>query len=496
MHTSTPGLIRLNFVTVNDSHGIVEPIRDSTVSDTTRVGGLARMKTVIEREKAGNPDGTLVLHAGDHAEGSMVAYLSKGKVVAEATANWFDAVIPGNHCHAWGIPAMLAMFDGLSSVALCANVGPLPNFKPYHIFECKGVKVGVVGINTPELSHYIAQSKLDGLTIEQPVPVLQRLLPEMKKKGADIIVALSHVGFEQPDPEEASDITIAREMAALHDQDPHFPKLDLIVGAHTHHRLSEGHREGHSLIVQAGALTEFVGSAELVYDPAKGQVVSHSAHLIPVLENAVEPDPTVETIIEPYLAQAKEIGTRKMGEALEPLHHRHREAAKLNQIMADAILEKTDAELVLCNSRSLRADIGRGVTTYADLYSSLPFTEDAAVTLSATGAMIRKEIETCLKDGARELAVPAGLRYSYDPSRPEGQRVTELETTGGEPIENGRWYRVGMNWTMSNTDSWRGCRDYRDTGNSCQELYMQRYTEGSPWRNDADDRVKRKTPEA
>lgn len=492
---SRPDLVKLSFVHVNDTHGIVEPLFDPQISDTSEVGGLAQMNAVIAQEKAKNPEGTLVVHAGDHAEGSMISYLSEGRVIHDATRGVFDAQIPGNHDHAWGQGAMHALLDDLGSPTLCANVTgpdgqPIEGFQPYHIFERNGVKIGVLGLNTPEVPHYVAEEKLEGLTFHDPIKTTLDYLPKLKEAGVEVFVVASHLGFVQPEDDMASDVKLAEAAAARRQADPDFPKLDLIIGAHTHHKLDHGHKVGDTLIVQAEALTKHVGVAELTYDPARRQVVAAEARLIPVIADEVEPDPGTQAILAPYLAQAKEQGARVMGQAVEPLQHAHREAAKLNQIHADSLLEGTDAEIVVCNSRTLRADVPAGDVTYAQLYSALPFTEDGAVTLTATGAMVRRQIEEGITDRARELAVPAGLKYSYDPARPEGERVVSLTLADGTPLEDDREYRVGMNWTMSRNPVWDQARDRR-TVDSCQDLFFEKFSQDGPWKNDADDRVVR-----
>ncbi len=483
----------LDFIHLNDTHGVVEPIYDSRVGIDGPVGGLSRVKTVIDKERDKNPDGVLVLHAGDHAEGSMISYLSKGAVVRDATADWFDAVCPGNHDHAWGQKALYDFFSGLHAAKLCCNVvdrngNLLKGFEPYHIFERKGVKIGVIGVNTPEVPHYVAAAKLKGLEFKDPVEAVASYLPELRRQGAEVIVVLSHTGLRQPGENQQSDIKMAHRLAEMRKKDPDLPKVDLIVGGHTHDRLFEGVEVDGTLIVQAGSLTEYVGKAELVFDSARRQVVSHNAVLIPVVASEVEPDPETEAILRPYLEQAHKIGSKVMGYACERLEHAHRKAAKLNQIHADSILKHTDAELVICNSRTLRADVPAGKVTYEQLYAALPFTEDTAVTMWATGKMIRAEIEECLKDGARELAIPAGLKYVYDPKRPEGSRVVSITLQNGKALEDEKWYRVGMNWTMSNQKRWNGAKDRKSWG-SCQELFFKSFQEGGPWKNDPDDRI-------
>lgn len=489
-------LVDLRFVHVNDTHGIIEPIFDPAASETGKVGGFSRMATVIKQARAENPQGTITVHSGDHAEGSMIAYLSRGKVVKEAEHNLFDVRVPGNHDHAWGMEAFRDFFHTADGVNLCANVVQTKDdkcpqdFKPYQIFERKGVKIGVIGLNTPEVPHYVAAQKLEGLRFEDPLETVKRYLPQVKKEGAQVVVLADHVGLKQPERSMEDDIKIARALQAARKENPELPKVDLIVGAHTHDKLDHGMKVGETLIVQAGALTENVGVADLIYSKSRHQVISAESKLVPVTED-VKPDADVEAAIAPYVANARAQGAKVMGKALEPIDYSHREAAKLNQIHADSLLEKTDADIVLCNSRTLRAGVPAGDVTYEQLYSALPFTEDGAITLTAKGSMVRQQIEDGVRDGARELAVPAGLKYTYDPGRPSGHRVTSVTLCDGSPLKDDKDYRVGMNWTMSGNSVWDKAKDRRTNDRGCQALFFEKFQQEGPWKNDPDDRVTR-----
>jgi 2',3'-cyclic-nucleotide 2'-phosphodiesterase (5'-nucleotidase family) len=477
------GLIRLNILHMNDIHGAVEPMMDPKISPDSPVGGLANSKTLIDREKAKNPDGTLLLNAGDIAEGSLVSYVTKGQVVVDALKDMgFDAAALGNHDFAWGQNALNCMIQGMDTPILAANVTRtedgrvMDGAKPYLIQDVKGVKVGIIGLDTPAVGHFVDEAKLKGLQFNDGASTISRYLPEVKEKGADLVVVLSHMGFEE-------DKKLARDVKGI----------DVIVGGHSHTELKEGHREGDTLIVQAGSLTRFVGNLQLDVDPATRKIVSHQARLIPVIAKEIEPDPQIQAILKPYLAEAEKIGAVVMGEATEDLHYAHREACKLNQIHADSIREKTGAEVGICNSRTLRGHVPKGPITYRQLYSALPFTEENYVTCRAKGSTILQEIEDDLRDGATELAVPTGLKYQYDPSRPEGRRVTSIVTADGRPLDMDKEYSLVLNETMAKKKTFKDVKDRKVHG-GVQQVFFDYVKAGSPWQDNPDDRVVPKAP--
>ncbi len=477
---STQETIQIDLLHVNDLHGAVDPMLDKAVGGDSLVGGLSRLKTAVDQTRAQNPEGTLLLNAGDLAEGSMIAYLTRGRSVAEAMKPFkFDAVALGNHDFAWGQAALAGMIGALGAPIVAANVVKtsdgtvMDGAVPYIMKDVQGVKVAVIGLDTPAIRHYVADEKLEGLDFKAGAETVARYLPEVRGKGADVVVVLSHMGFEE-------DRKLAREL----------PGIDVIVGGHSHTRLSEGHREGETLIVQAGSLSKFLGKATLHIDPSTRRIVHSQAQVVPVLFEELSPDPEVERILAPYVAEAEQVGSRPMGLALEDLHHAHRQADKLNQIHADSLLKASGAELGICNSRTLRNNVPKGEVTFKDLYSALPFTEENYVVLRATGGQVLAEIEDDLRDGATELAVPTGLRYEYDPTRPEGRRVVSCTLPDGTPLDPDREYTVVLNETMSKKKVFREAPGRQVLG-PVQPLFFEAFQAGSPWKDDPDDRVRR-----
>lgn len=472
------GKINISVLHVNDFHGAIEPMIDPTVSETSAVGGAANMKTLLDNEKAKNPDGTLTVNAGDLAEGSMIAYITKGKVVTDAFREMkMDATTLGNHDFVWGQGELKNMLEGLDSPVVAANVVKesdgkvMDGVKPYIIKDLKGVKVGIIGLDTPEIEKFIEKSKLKGLRFNGAAETVRKFLPEVKKEGADLVMVLSHLGAVE-------DEKLAEEVKGI----------DVIVGGHSHTILDNGNKVGDTIIVQAGSLGRYVGKLDLEIDPSTKHITGHYARVIPVLSREIKPDPQVEKILAPYIAHAEKVGSAVMGEALEDLHYEHREVGKLNQIHADSILEKSGAAFGICNSRTLRGHIEKGMVTRKELYSALPFTEEGIVTLKIEGKNIRKHIEDCLADGATELAVPMGaLKYQYDPSGPSGNRLVSLKLDGNE-MEDDREYLICLNETMSRHENFSTAREIEHKGSS-QEEFFSYFQTHSPWDNKTDNRV-------
>lgn len=456
----------VRIVHINDLHGAVE--------DEAGSGGLAKAATVIKRERAEAPGSTLTLNAGDLAEGSMVSYLTKGRVVTEALGEiGFDAVEPGNHDFAWGQAALQEMLSDINAPVLGANITNDDGSSwstPYLMKEVNGVKVGMIGVDVQDMKRYIASEKLEGLKFEAASEAVAKYLPAVKAEGADIIMVVSHVGFED-------DKKLAQQ----------FPEIDVIVGGHSHTELPGGHYEGNTLIVQTGTKGKFVGEVDLQYDTAARRIIASEATLIPV-DETIAPDPEVSAIIEAAAAKVADVGAKVMGVAEEDLHYSHSAAAKINQIHADSVLQATNAEIALVSARNPRGNIEKGEVTYEKLFSAFPHTEEDTVVMKVPGRLLVAEMEERIADGGRGAATPAGFTYTYDTSLPDGSRITDITMADGSKFDPDKEYTVGTTISMARKKTFKDV-EYKKTVGSSQEMFMEYFSAGSPWRDDPDSRV-------
>lgn len=481
---------------VNDVHGSIEPGIDHKIDKNSKVGGLAWLATLIKNEQAKDPKSTILLNGGDLAEGSMISYMSKGVGFCKALHSLnFDAVTLGNHEFSWGQEALANMLEALDLPVVNANIEqlstgmPMKGVKPYRIIEVEGVKVGILGLDTPDIRHFIAAKKLDDLLFRQSADTVKWYLPLMRQAGADLCVVLSHIGYED-------DLKLAQEV----------PGIDLIVGAHSHTVLPQGQTSNNILIAQAGFAAKYLGKVQLqlVGSPGSWRLIDAKAQLIPVICDQIEPDKEVERILKPYCDEAAKMAEQVVAQTQEEVLFAHRSAAKLNQIHADSILEEARTQKVakpgfdepgqekplfgICNSRSLRGSLPKGEVTYKDVYAALPFTEENYVTMRVSGQMVLDEIEDDLRDKATELAVPCGLSYTYSLSRPEGHRLIDVRLADGTPLDPQAFYTIVSNETMSRKAAFKNAQDKRVLG-PVQPLFFEAVKRLSPLKNDPDNRV-------
>src|SRR5271157_2456622 len=147
--------VDLTILHVNDTHGSILPYIEGTSGESQMVGGAAYLARMIQEERSKNPDGVLLLSAGDMFQGTPVSNLFKGESVADVM-NYlkFDAMAIGNHEFDWGMDALRQLIASSRFPYLSANIKDergryLPSVKSYIIVERKKVKIAIIGMTTP-----------------------------------------------------------------------------------------------------------------------------------------------------------------------------------------------------------------------------------------------------------------------------------------------------------------------------------------------------------
>ncbi|MBQ7569092.1 metallophosphatase, partial [bacterium] len=275
-------------VHTNDVHGNIAP-------DDKGRGGLIRVATIINKLRASNPKEVIYLDAGDVAQGTAVSNTFHGAPTFSSIASMKPALgTIGNHEFDWGVEAMKAMTKEAGYPFVLANVYDAKTgellFEPYRIVSVNGVKLGIIGILDEATPKFVKKGNTDGLVFANPTETVRKYLPKMRADGAQLIVALTHNGFDND-----------KQLAA------NVPEIDLIVGGHSHTQLDEPvNVGGHTWIVQTGKYGRNVGVEELMISPFNYKIIGFNGRLIKVdKEASIEDDPGVSAILKKYGEQIR-----------------------------------------------------------------------------------------------------------------------------------------------------------------------------------------------
>ena len=422
----------------NDFHDRFEPIsrfnsgcREGDNEEGKCFGGAARMVTAIADVKARH-DNWLLLDAGDQFQGTLFFQYYGGDVQAEIMSKiGYDAMAVGNHEFDNG-PEGLAGFVGkVDFPVLMSNADlsmePLLNdiIEKSVVIEKAGEKIGIIGAtprNNDELS-----SPGPNVVFTDPSPAIQGEIDALTEQGINKIILLSHSGF-------ATDLVIAQNTTGL----------DLIVGGHSNTFLSntdDGAAGPYPEmmngvpIVQAFAYGKYLGELKLTFDNA-GNVVEAVGEPI-LLDASVSEDPDTKARIAELAGPLDELRSKVVAEAAEAIdgersNCRYREC-QMGNLVAEAILERVrdqGIQIAFQNGGGLRASIDDGEITMGEVYTVLPF-QNALSTFFVDGATVKEALENAVaqyddpdKDG--RFAQVAGLRYTIDPSKGTGERISDI----------------------------------------------------------------------
>lgn len=421
--------IELTILHINDFHGHLLPTPGKDGKPGT--GGMAYLAKMVSEERAKNPEGTLLLSAGDMFQGTPISNLFRGKPVIEAMNRMgFDAMTVGNHEFDWGMEAFqslrqAAVFPFLSASIINDKGTPLPGVKPYALIQKKGVKIAVIGITTPETLYTTKPGNLKGYHVIAGTKALPPIIEKVKKEGAGLVIVLSHAGLD--DQETASQVS----------------GIDVIVGGHSHTEVKTPVVVGTTIIVQAGYYGNSLGVMKIIVDTDTKKIIQYPERRILRKVKAGPNDPfdaDVAGIIKKYDDQIRGEFGRVVGETRVDLRKRPFES-NIGNLVCDAMRKAAASEIAIQNNGGLRTTIPAGKITLEQVYTLLPF-DNNLMTMDLTGAQIVDILEYNAKtEGMLQVS---GLKVVYDLAAQEGSRVKEL-AIGGKPVDRSRAYRVTTN---------------------------------------------------
>ena len=496
-----PPPVHVVLAATTDLHGALEG-RELRGDPPPWSGGLDVLAGYVDNLRSAHAGRVVVLDSGDLFQGSLASNLFEGEPVVKAYNEiGYVAAAVGNHEFDYGPVGEAAVprddrEDPMGSLRrnaaearfrfLAANVvekatGRPPTWlQPSLVVEVGGVKVGIVGVATPETPSVTMPRNVEGLVFGDPVEATVRLARELRAQGADAVVVAAHLGGGCRDLDDPHDTSSCRMDSELFEYVSALPRgtADAVFGGHSH--LDVRHFVNGVAVAQAGSHGRALAIVDLWVDPSAHRVLPERTRIRPltrvcrlvragedacapreasgpgvqepVLEGRpVRPRASVAAILKPYLDQVARKKAQSAGILLAGTFGRDygRESA-LGNLMADGIRAAVPgAEVGLVNSGGLRANLSGPEVTYGDLYEVMPF-DNLVASAKVTGAELR-EILRVANDGTHGLMQVSGLRVEIDAakdmSRPpaERDRIVAVSLSDGTPLDPSRTYTVAMN---------------------------------------------------
>jgi 2',3'-cyclic-nucleotide 2'-phosphodiesterase/3'-nucleotidase len=476
---------RLEFrvIETSDVHGSFFPY--DLIERKPKAGSMARVSSYVKRLRQQYGDRLLLLDNGDILQGQPVSYYSNFMDttdinIAAQVINYmhYDAETIGNHDVEPGHKVYDKWLSEVSCPVLGANVidtrSGKPYLKPYTILERQGCRIAVFGMITPAIPNWLAPNIWSGLRFDEMVSTAKYWMKVMREnEKADVVIGLFHSGksggITTPTYEEDASEKVAQEV----------PGFDLVLFGHDHTR-------------HCDKVVNTAGDSVLCMDPANNAITVSDATIALEKENGrwsvknVDGrlyDVTQEPIDEDYISHFKaytdkvdSFANEKIGEFKNTIStaDSYFGNSAFNDLILNLQLQITHADVAFNAPLSFNATIKAGPVYMSDMFKLYKY-ENMLYVMRLTGDEIRKHLEMSydlwmntmkspddhlllldkrtsgdaqrlgFKNFSFNFDAAAGIDYTVDVTKPDGQKVTILRMSNGEPFDPHKWYRVAVN---------------------------------------------------
>ena len=406
-----------------------------------KVGGYAHLATLVKRLRASRPH-ALMLDSGDTWQGSATALWSKGADMIGAQKKLGVDIMTAHWEFTYGADHVKQVVEKeLAPIEFLAqNVKTLdfedPVFRPYTLRSMNGVPVAIIGQAFPYTPianpRYMVAEWSFGIQERR----LQKLVDEVRGKGAQAVVLLSHNGMD-------IDLKLAGVVRGI----------DVILGGHTHDGMPAPtvvkNGGGQTLVTNSGSNGKFLAVLDL--DVKGGRVADYRYRLLPVFANLLPADKAmaahIDAVRKPHLAKLEE----KLAVTEGLLYRRGNFNGSFDQLILDAMLAVKGAEIGFSPGFRWGTSLLPGdAITFEHVMDQTAITYPTATLSEITG----EQIKTILEDVCDNLFNPdpflqqggdmvrvGGMTYVCHPNAEMGQRISDMRLAG-KPLEASRKYKV------------------------------------------------------
>jgi 5'-nucleotidase len=453
--------IEINLVALNDFHGNLEPSRftftppGAVTPVTMQAGGAAAMSGALAAWRREDPN-LLFVAAGDlvGASPALSSMWADEPSIEALNMLGLNASSLGNHEFDQGSAELLRQqhggctsprpdkacqlaprFGGATFQYLGANVLVTSTGQTLvpatRIVDVKGVKVGLIGAVLQNTASVTTAAAIAGLTFQDEADAINRTMPALRAAGATVFVVLIHEGGHTKEPFHQIDCSQLKgpivDIVGKLD-----PAIRVVVSGHSH----TGYqcKIGGRLVTQADMGGHLLTRIKMRVDPATKALAD-----VTVKNEVINPDVyPAEPAMTAYLTKVRARSAAVLARPVATLgaatiSRKGNEAgeSQLGDLITDAIVAATSGEGVqigFMNNGGIRKDLETGpgmVATFGHAQAVLPF-GNTLVAMDLTGAQLKELLEQQWKTDSGNgslLQVSNGLRYSWDSTRPVGQRI-------------------------------------------------------------------------
>jgi len=411
-----------------------------------RLGGLDRTATLIKSIRADRGDDkVLLLDGGDTWQGSYTSLKTNGQDMVDAMALLKPDAMVGHWEFTFGQDRVEEIIEEMAYPFLGGNVFDTEwderVFESTEYFERGGVKVAVIGQHFPYTPianpRYMIPTWSFGIRPEE----IQKNVNEARDNGAEIVVLLSHNGFDV-------DQKVAKTVSGI----------DVILTGHTHDAVPEAIKIGKTLVLSSGSHGKYLGRVDLKVE--NGEVVDYNSTVIPVFADAIEPDAEMKAYIDGVRAPHESELNRVLGKTDQLLYRRGNFNGTWDDLICQGIREERDVEIALSPGFRWGTTLLPGQDiTMDDLYTQTSMSYPNVYRVEMTGRQLHEILEDVCDNlfhldpfyqQGGDMVRVGGMSYTCAPKATMGNRITNMTITDtGAPVEADKKYTVG-GWASVN----------------------------------------------
>jgi sulfur-oxidizing protein SoxB len=407
-----------------------------------KVGGFAHLATLVKQLKDSRP-GALLLDGGDTWQGSGTALWTQGQDMVDACKLLGVDVMTGHWEFTLGMERVKEIIEKdfanrVDFVAQNVKTNDFgdPVFKPYVIREMNGVSCAIIGQAFPYTPianpRYMVADWEFGIQDEN----LQKMVDEVRAKGAQVVVVLSHNGMDV-------DLKMASRVSGV----------DAILGGHTHDGMPVptlvSNKGGQTLVTNAGSNGKFLGVLD--FEVKAGKVTDFRYKLLPVFAQYLRADPAMAELIRKIRAPFETKLQERLAISEGLLYRRGNFNGTGDQLLVDALMDVQGAEIAFSPGFRWGTTLLPGQAITREWLLDMTATTYSYATVTE---MTGETLKTILEDVCDNLFNPdpyyqqggdmvrvGGLQFSCDPTATMGRRIGNMRLKG-KPIDAGKKYKV------------------------------------------------------
>ncbi len=454
----------------SDLHGHFMPW-DYSADKLNLSGSLSQIATKVKTIRQEQPN-VILVDAGDTIQGNFVETF-KDEAIDPMMLGFnemkYDVWVLGNHEFDFGLKVLnssLTQFKGRSLAGNIQRPDGNPFLPGYTIIERGGIKIGVIGMDTP-MTQVFAEgtNRLEGMTFTNPTLEVQKIIKQIDPQ-VDAIVLVAHMGIENE-----NDIT----NTGVTDIANGNPELDAIVAGHMHTLIDKAVVNG-VIITEPDKYGRALSRIDLQFEEQNGKFTLINKDSLTYKIKDITSDSKMESLYEPYHKRLREMANREIAQlsgvnlvpeneirGIPQVHVQDTGISALFQEASFFYAPKANVIALQIDNDNAKLDVGS--IKAKDIAYNYQYAGGEITVYQMTGKELKQYMEwsagyfNSVKPGdvtysfnperrASKYSTNdffAGVTYTIDLTQPAGERITDLKFADGTPVKDNSEIRLGMN---------------------------------------------------